>query len=326
MELLRHGVSVVPQVGVAGYRIDLGVLDDTLPGRFVCGIECDGVAYHASETARDRDRLRQQVLEERGWLIYRIWSTDWFKDRPGQVTRIMDLIQQAREKVKSQVATTSSVSTTMTASVSQETVDDVDRFELSMDAAELDRGTSPAGYARPTVPAYQFTDDQGYFRGHDILESPIDQIARAVVAVVKTEGPIHIEDLVNRIVSFWGTKAGKRIVEHIKEGSEWAVRRKAVVRKGDFIFVSLGAVSVRSRSGPKFASDRIAPEEYREAVLLVLRTGHSFSRYQLTNEVRAILGFGRTTATLEELIGRAIDDLLSSGIAGEASNGVTLRS
>ena len=85
-ELSRRGVNVVPQVGVAGYRIDIGVLDDELSGRFVCGIECDGVAYHSSETARDRDRLRQQVLEGRGWSLLRLWSTDWFKDRGGQTT------------------------------------------------------------------------------------------------------------------------------------------------------------------------------------------------------------------------------------------------
>ena len=79
----------MPQVGVAGYRIDLGVVDADAPGRFVCGIECDGVAYHSSETARDRDRLRQQVLEARGWTLLRVWSTDWFKDRAGQVDRIV---------------------------------------------------------------------------------------------------------------------------------------------------------------------------------------------------------------------------------------------
>jgi very-short-patch-repair endonuclease len=95
-ELTAHGLTVVPQVGAAGYRIDLGVLDDAEPGRFLCGIECDGVAYHASETARDRDRLRQQVLEARGWTIHRVWSTDWFKDRPGQVERLLRLVAETR--------------------------------------------------------------------------------------------------------------------------------------------------------------------------------------------------------------------------------------
>src|SRR6185503_19927299 len=99
-ELARRGVKVVPQVGVAGYRIDIGVLDDEVAGRYVCGIECDGVAYHSAETARDRDRLRQQVLEARGWTIHRVWSTDWFKDRPGQIERLLRLISEAKASTR----------------------------------------------------------------------------------------------------------------------------------------------------------------------------------------------------------------------------------
>ncbi|HYY98486.1 MAG TPA: DUF4011 domain-containing protein, partial [Pyrinomonadaceae bacterium] len=99
-ELTRRGVNLQPQVGVAGYRIDLGVLDDVTSGRYLCGIECDGAAYHSSETARDRDRLRQQVLEARGWAIHRLWSTDWFKDRQGQIERLLDLIERDRRRAR----------------------------------------------------------------------------------------------------------------------------------------------------------------------------------------------------------------------------------
>ncbi|MGH2609785.1 MAG: AAA domain-containing protein, partial [Tepidiformaceae bacterium] len=69
-ELTRRGLRLVSQVGVAGYRIDIGVLDDVVEGRFICGVECDGAAYHSAESARDRDRLRQQVLEGLGWTLH----------------------------------------------------------------------------------------------------------------------------------------------------------------------------------------------------------------------------------------------------------------
>lgn len=79
MEKLESiGCEVVPQVGVKGYFIDLGVKHPDYPYGFMMGIECDGAMYHSSKSARDRDRIRQDVLEELGWKIYRIWSTDWF--------------------------------------------------------------------------------------------------------------------------------------------------------------------------------------------------------------------------------------------------------
>jgi very-short-patch-repair endonuclease len=76
--LEAKGYSVAKQVGVAGYFLDLAIRDPRLPDRYVLGIECDGATYHSSRAARDRDRLRENVLSERGWKIHRIWSTEWF--------------------------------------------------------------------------------------------------------------------------------------------------------------------------------------------------------------------------------------------------------
>ncbi len=74
-KLTALGYTVRRQVGSRGYYLDLAIMDETNPGRYILGIECDGAAYHAARSARDRDRLRQQVLEAIGWRIYRVWST-----------------------------------------------------------------------------------------------------------------------------------------------------------------------------------------------------------------------------------------------------------
>jgi superfamily I DNA and/or RNA helicase/very-short-patch-repair endonuclease len=92
--LVQEGYTIRTQVGCSGYRIDLGVVNSDRPGEFLLGIECDGESYHSSPTARDRDRLRQQVLERLGWKIYRIWSTDWFRNKPVQVRLLMERITQ----------------------------------------------------------------------------------------------------------------------------------------------------------------------------------------------------------------------------------------
>jgi very-short-patch-repair endonuclease len=87
--LIKRGMEVKKQIGCSGYKIDLALVDPRQPGRFVLGIECDGATYHSSATARDRDRLRQEVLESLGWRIVRIWSTDWMRDPEGQIQRVV---------------------------------------------------------------------------------------------------------------------------------------------------------------------------------------------------------------------------------------------
>jgi very-short-patch-repair endonuclease len=85
--LREKGFQVVPQVGIAGYFIDLAVKHPERSG-FVLGIECDGASYHSSRSARDRDRLRQQVLVNLQWNIYRIWSTDWFQNPTEELRKL----------------------------------------------------------------------------------------------------------------------------------------------------------------------------------------------------------------------------------------------
>jgi very-short-patch-repair endonuclease len=91
--LRAHGYEVHPQVGVAGYHLDLAVVDPSQPGRYLLGIECDGATYHAARSARDRDRLRQEVLQTLGWQIHRIWSVDWFRDPRGETARLVQRVE-----------------------------------------------------------------------------------------------------------------------------------------------------------------------------------------------------------------------------------------
>ncbi len=100
--LRQRGLDCVPQMGVAGYRIDLAVRDPSRPGSYILGLECDGVAYHSCQTSRDRDRLRQQVLERLGWNIHRIWSTDWFLNPEHEIEGVLkriEALQRARSSL-----------------------------------------------------------------------------------------------------------------------------------------------------------------------------------------------------------------------------------
>lgn len=98
--LAAKGWRVHPQVGVSSFRIDLGIVDQDVPGRYLAGVECDGATYHRSATARDRDKLREQVLRGLGWDIVRIWSTDWWVDMEGALATVHERLLTLQEKAR----------------------------------------------------------------------------------------------------------------------------------------------------------------------------------------------------------------------------------
>lgn len=93
--LKELGWNVEHQIGEAGFFIDLGIRHPQRPGCFVIGIECDGATYHSAKSARDRDRLRESILRDRGWNLVRVWSTDWFRNRHNEIERLHSRIQDA---------------------------------------------------------------------------------------------------------------------------------------------------------------------------------------------------------------------------------------
>jgi len=96
--LQERGFQVDCQVGEAGFRIDLGVKHPAYSYGYLAGVECDGATYHSAASARDRDRLRQEILEGLGWNIYRIWSTDWFNDPEGETDKLERWLRELLEE------------------------------------------------------------------------------------------------------------------------------------------------------------------------------------------------------------------------------------
>ncbi len=104
-QIQAMGCIAIPQVGVKGYWIDIGVKHPQWPHGFILGVECDGAAYHSSKSARDRDRLRQDVLEGLGWRFHRIWSTDWFNKPREQAEILRNVITERMAELKAKEAT-----------------------------------------------------------------------------------------------------------------------------------------------------------------------------------------------------------------------------
>ena len=106
--LEENGYTVDRQIGCAGFRVDLAIVDDENPGKYILGITTDGKMYSSSKVARDRDRLREQVLTGLGWKLYHLWSTDWYRNRDLGRKKLLDYVEKsirqtrAEEKRKSE--------------------------------------------------------------------------------------------------------------------------------------------------------------------------------------------------------------------------------
>jgi superfamily I DNA and/or RNA helicase len=91
--LVEQGFKVSTQIGCSGFRIDIGIHDPYDCSSYCLGIECDGTTYYSARTARERDRLRQTILEDMGWKIYRIWSTDWLRNPESEKARLLQTVK-----------------------------------------------------------------------------------------------------------------------------------------------------------------------------------------------------------------------------------------
>lgn len=318
--LTKAGLHLEPQVGVCGYRIDFGVLDSESPGRFVCGIECDGLAYHQSQTARDRDRLRQQVLEGRGWEIHRIWSTDWFKDRAGQIERLLSLVDQSREKVRNDFKAEQERKEKEATAIDAQL-----RDFLGVESTESATPVGRSTYARPVAEPYTLATNLPFYNNHYLVDAPTSAVAHAILAVVDVEAPLHIKDLTARVAGAWGQRTGSAISSRVLDITRALHANSRVELRGEFVWKPTGEFQIRSRRDINIPAERIAPEEIRKAVLQVLKTGHGFNRPELVNEVRSVFGFARTGPTLQQAIDVSIEYLLAKGDIGEGSLGIALR-
>jgi len=98
--LTEKGWTLHSQVGVSGFKIDLGVVNPEFPGAYIAGIECDGATYHRSASVRDRDFLREKVLSGLGWNMLRVWSIDWWLNPQGATVRLHNALQLIIEEEK----------------------------------------------------------------------------------------------------------------------------------------------------------------------------------------------------------------------------------
>jgi hypothetical protein len=236
------------------------------------------------------------------------------------------LIETARNRAAEEAASEREARERMATQVAEQFAAEA---ELRKQEAEQIRATALTGepYQRPVAAPYASTPGEGRYVTSNIFGVPLSDLVKVVVLVTETESPIHKVDLFTRVAAMWGLRAGSRIQARILTACESAERGGITRRRGDFYWSASSdqKCPLRSRSGTKIPADRIADEEYQEAICAVLSEGHAFSLDHLTSEVRGVFGFSRTGAVLETAIKRVIEGLLREGRLGEGSTGIRLR-
>ena len=302
------GYQVLPQIGCSGFRIDLGVLDPEQPGRFILGVECDGATYHSTYTARDRDRLRQEVLEKLGWKIHRIWAPDWVNRRQTEINRLRRAIEQARvpqirpEKTQ-QDSKGDSVPEPVVVKVQPEPPDRNDKgrsWAVAYEACRIQ--TEP-------LRSVQFHEP-----------SAAKTLAYMLNEVIEAEGPVHIDLAAKRLAERWGLKrTGARMVSAVKAALGILTTASGAVVQGSFIWPKKKnfILSVR-RPNPEDKEtfrkiEFISDEELELAVQNIVCDAMSITEDQLITEVTRVFGFDRTGASIRDRIERNLNSMIQAG-------------
>jgi len=293
-----RGYQVEPQVGTAGYFIDIAIKDPDFPGRYVLAIECDGASYHSARSARDRDRLRQGVLESLGWRFHRIWSTDWLRDAQRELDRAVAAIEAARNANKQELPVEVTIKPVSAPVITRETV------------AKEESATQSMMYRKAELPRWN--------SAQPLHDAPVDKLAILVKSVVDIEAPVHELDVTKRLMESFGvSRAGNRITEKIGIALKYGQRTGLFYCCAGFLYADDNReAKVRSRSSLESVErkiDLIAPEELDAALLEVIRTSFSISQEDAISGALDMLGFGRASSNIAAKLMERIDTLLRTG-------------
>ena len=304
--LRGRGFEVVHQIGAAGYRIDLGIIDSERPGRYLLGIECDGSTYHRSQSARDRDRLRQQVLEGLGWRLHRIWSTDWFRTPGRELEKIVKEIERAK---------------TLDPSFPEQTPEATPETDIIVPPIPEPQENSLT--EKYKLAELAITDRR------DLHEVPPYKLADWIKRVVDVECPVHSDEVARRVVKAAGiSRIGDRIRRALKTAAVQAIRSKTIKIKGEFYYSRIQrTITARDRTELPTASrklDLVAPEEIEAAIKIVVSNSLGIERGELSREVCRLLGLGSVRGDRQRAVEMIADRMVKRGELEKKGNSLVV--
>ena len=294
-QLTKRGYIVRNQIGSQGFYIDLAVVDPANPGRYIIGIECDGAAYHSARSARDRDRLRQQVLENIGWKIHRVWSTDWYRNPGRELKRMEEAIDKAASLLL------------LDDEALQDAAGEPPQATLQRDQQEK-KGIK--------IPLYETARLVPETIQKELHLYPVGKLLNWIEEVVKVESPVHFDEMAKRIAEAGGiTKVGSRIRETLAQAVSHLQAGRRIKVSGDFLWAhNMEKPTVRNRSNLPGSSRKlklISPQEMRLALEEVVQNAIAISSGDAAVMVSRMFGFTRVTEEIKkellEIINKAVE-------------------
>ena len=293
--LLARGHRVVGQVGSAGYRIDLAILSED-GAKYDLGVECDGATYHSAPAARDRDWLRQSVLEGLGWTIHRVWSTSWVRNPTAEIERVEEALSHARSYTPPTPPPSGGASEEESAPPDEE--------------GEVSLVDSAADHRPHALAPYCEADLFGFHAASELRDARLELLMEMAAAVAKVEGPVHPDIVMERIRERY---AVSRLRGSTRASVEYALRlavkENRIRLKDGFLYAEADQLSREPRSLVDNNIDHAPPSELRT---LIIRVADAFRgpRDHLVAETAKALGFTRTGQRIVERLNNLIDALL----------------
>jgi very-short-patch-repair endonuclease len=315
--LIDRGLTVDAQVGASRYRIDLAVRDPNNPRRYVLGVECDGITYHSSRTARDRDLLRQHVLQGMGWRIHRVWSTEWFHNSAQVIEGILRSVHQAEADRSAP---------TVWAPIVDAAPDVAGRTDPPH------QSVAPQSEARrygPGIPYSQYRSSSGLAREYLLDARYFSTLADTITHVVSAEGPIHYDILLERLKDLHDVqKAGSNVRANVDRALRHAQQTRKVACKPQAQFYVLpdrNHVGFRTATETvKRSVEHIASIEIGQAILFLVEDQFSLVEESAPSAVARLFGIERLQSESADVIRKVIDDLVKQGALRRSGSQVHL--
>ncbi len=311
--LNERGITADRQVGMSGYRIDLAIKDPDNLGEYLLGVECDGAAYHSSAVARDRDRLRQQILEDLGWRVHRIWSTDWIRDPKGCMLRLLQRLDEVKSSREGPTVAPD-VPDAPSRGAAQESERQSDEPATPPDMRPEQDFEEGSYEGQPGIGVYDETPVA--YRSREQFD--LDHLIQTdLVDVVRREGPIHEELLARRVARIYQLKRTGHLVEgRIRRIISASCMRGEIRRKGSFVWMKDAVTVVPRRPAPGAELrqiEHVSPEELEAAALLVVRRSVGIAKDHLIQEAPRVLGYLRSGEKIRPAVLDAVNRLLEAG-------------